>query len=386
MRYGKIIGWFLLVMLLPFPLWMFLAWQLSSPKSFPIVIIDKTVLTREGKEHESLNWILTNEKFVKPDGELYSIQKDYFGFFPKNDRKFSIQGLENFNPEQIDSLAEASQAVYVTDTYGIFSSEWYTQKEQTEHSSLVYGGMSTVDLMFLQTMKQKKKLIITEFNSVASPTTDAVRAEFEMMFGLRWSGWTGRYFESLDTTLNKELPRWLIREYKLRHNNNWPFKRSGIAFVHFANRVEILENKTDLKEEVPFILTNEENRKHFGLPAKLKYPYWFDVMLTQRSNNVVSIYSIYTNEKGDSILQANGIPKVFPAVIEHTGEYLFYYFAGDFCDNPVDQFAAKIKGIRFFKWFFYNAKEIPERRSFFWEYYSPLVTKILTSYYSTLAH
>ncbi|MDP3683353.1 MAG: hypothetical protein Q8S01_05410, partial [Ignavibacteria bacterium] len=201
MRYGKIFVWFLLIMLLPFPLWMFIAWNLTPAKPFPIVIIDKTVLTREGKEHESLNWILTNEKFVKQNGELYSIQKDYYGFFPKNNRKFSVQGLENFNPEQIDSLANVSQAVYITDTYGIFSSEWYTQKEQTEHSSLVYGGMSTVDLMFLQKMKEKKKLILTEFNSIASPTSNAVRAEFETMFGLRWTGWVGRYFESLDTVI-----------------------------------------------------------------------------------------------------------------------------------------------------------------------------------------
>jgi len=382
MRYAKILGWFVLVMLLPFPLWMYIAWNLSATKPFPVVIIDKTVLTREAKEHESFNWILTNEKFVKQNGDPYSITKDYYGFFPKNNKKFSVQGLENFNPEQIDSLANASQAVYVTDTYGIFSSEWYTQKEQTEHSSLVYGGMSTVDLMFLQKMKEKKKLIITEFNSVASPTSDVVRADFEEMFGLRWTGWTGRYFESLDTITNKELPRWLIREYKRQHNNSWRFKNSGIAFVHLDNRVEILENKTHLAQEVPYLLTNEENSERFGLPAKFKYPYWFDVMLTQRTNNVLSVYSIYTNAKGDSLLRINGIPKVFPAVIEHKGDYTFYYFAGDFCDNPVDQFAATMKGIRLFKWFFYNSKEVPERRSFFWEYYSPLVTKILNDYYS----
>jgi len=384
MRYGKILGWFLLIMLLPFPLWMFIAWHLSPTKPFPIVIIDKTVLTREGKEHESFNWILTNEKFVKQNGDLYSVSKDYYGFFPKNNKKYAVQGLENYNPEQIESLAIASRAVYVTDTYGIYSNEWYAQKEQTEFSSLVYGGMSTVDLMFLQKMKEKKKLIITEFNLIASPTRNSVRTEFETMFGLRWTGWTGRYFESLDTLTNKELPRWLIRDYKIQHSNYWSFKKSGIAFVHFDGRVEILENKTHLNEEVPSILTNSKNRERFGLPAKLKYPYWFDVMLTQRSNNVVSVYSIYSNAIGDSLLSLNGIPKTFPAVIEHTGDYNFYYFAGDFCDNPVEQFSAKVKWVRLFKWFFYNAKEIPERRSFFWEYYSPLVTKILYNTYDSL--
>jgi len=386
MRFWKILGWFFLIMLLPFPLWMYLGWYFSPSKPLSVAIIDKTVLTRERKEHESLNWVLTNQKYVKPDGELYSISKDYFGFFPKLNGKYEIHGLENFNPEQIDTLADASDAVYIADTYGIFASEWYTQKEQTEHSSMIYGGLSPVDMMFLQNMKKKKKLIMTEFNTIASPTNEAVRADFETTFDLRWTGWSGRYFESLDTLKNPELPRWLVRDYKLQHSNRWPFKQSGIALVHYDTRVEILENKTHLTQEVPYILTNKENCERFELPEKIKYPYWFDVMLTKRSNNVVSIYSVYTNAKGDSILESIGIPKVFPAVIEHTGDYLFYYFSGDFCDNPIEQFTAKIKGVRAFRWFFYNGKEIPERRSFFWEYYSPLVTKILANYSSTLKH
>ncbi|MFA6596679.1 MAG: hypothetical protein WCS69_03080 [Ignavibacteriaceae bacterium] len=381
MRYIKIFGWFLLTMLIPFPLWMFIAWHLTPARQFPIVIIDKTVLTSEGKEHESLNWILTNEKFAKSNGELYSIEKDYYGFFPKKNKKFSLHGLENFTPQQIDSLASASKAVYVTDTYGIFSNEWYSQKVQTEQSNLIYGGMSSADLKFLQKMKEKKKLILTEFNSIASPTPDSIRAGFEAMFGLRWTGWTGKYFESLDTLSNKELPHWLIRDYKMQHHNLWSFKNSGIAFVHYDGRVEILENKTHLIKEIPYLLTNRENRERFNLPAKVKYPYWFDVMFTKHSNTVPSVYSIYTNTKGDSLLRLNGIPKIFPAIIEHTGDYNFYYFAGDFCDNPVEQFAAKLKGIRLFKWLFYDSKEISERRSFFWEYYAPLITKILNNFY-----
>ena len=124
-------------------------------------------------------------------------------------------------------------------------------------------------------------------------------------------------------------------------------------------------------------------RDRFNIPKEIKYPYWFDVMLTGPTNKVVSAFSLNTTNRGDSLLSSFGIPKEFPAVIEHTGEYKFYYFAGDFCDNPIDQFWAKFEFIHFFEWIFFDNNEVSERRSFFWQYYSPLVTSILNDDYAS---
>ncbi|MFX5656654.1 hypothetical protein ABTE24_20980, partial [Acinetobacter baumannii] len=79
--------------------------------------------------------------------------------------------------------------------------------------------------------KAKHKLVLTEFNCIGSPTSDDIRARFEKLFALKWTGWTGRFFDSFDTSLNPELPKWLIRNYEAEHNGHWPFKKSGIAFV-----------------------------------------------------------------------------------------------------------------------------------------------------------
>ncbi len=364
---------------------MFVSWQLKPKKELKIAIIDKTALTKDGDEHRSFNWILNNNKYCKPNRDLYSISEDYFGFFPKENKKYFIKDLEKFDEVQLKNLADRLDMIYMTDLYGIYSKDWYSDNYRGERSQLIYGGMSRKELSLLNLMKSQKKLILTEFNTIAPPTSNSVKTQFEEMFGLKWSGWTGRYFYSLDTVANKDVPVWVIKDYKQQHNNHWPFKGSGIVLVNNDGKLEILDYKTDLKEEVPYIISAEINQKRFGIPKKVKYPYWFDVMLTKRSNNVISLYQIFSNARGDSILQSLNIPNPFPAVIEHyENDYKFYYFSGDFCDNPVKLIFSRFSGITKFRWLMYPSNDLAERESFFWLYYQPLVSTILKNYYDSL--
>jgi hypothetical protein len=380
----KIFYIFLTILLTP--LWMWISWLLWPTKDLNILILDKTVLTKAGNEHRSFNWILTNQKFAKPNGRLYKIEEDYFGFFPKENEKYEIRGLEGLSEEQIDTLSQKYDMVYCTDTYGIYYNEWYAHANLTEHSRIIYGGCGRNDLLFLEKMKEQNKLIITEFNFIATPTRYSVRKKAEKLFNIKWSGWTGRYFDSLDTLTNPELPRWAIRGYKKLHNNEWPFKNSGIIFVHESEIIVVLENITHLNFEVPVIITtNERNRKRFNIPEKILYPFWFDITYTDTdSNTIISNYILETNALGDSILKHYRIPKKFPASIEHNGKYKFYYFGGDFSDNPIRNFYARFKGIRLLKTFLYNPYDLISREPFFWEYYIPMVTKIVSDYYRSL--
>ncbi len=374
-----------LVILLTLPVWMWLGWQIEGKKELKVVIVDKTSLSNLGDEHRSLNWVLDHEKFCNSKRNLYNISKDYYGFYPGSDGQYSIKGLESFSDDQLKSLADHSDMTYFTDTYGVYNKDWYGHNYKGDISKLIYGGMSIQDLKFLTMMKSEHKLIMTEYNDIATPTSKEIRSKFEDLFGIRWTGWAGRYFENLDTTVDKEIPHWLIKDYKEQHNNEWPFKSSGIAFINDDGRIEILDNKRDLNAEVPFILTNERNQNRFKVPQKLKYSYWFDVMLTSHSNNVVSVYQIKTNSRGDSILNSINIPNPFPAVIEHFDkDYKFYYFCGDFCDNPIDMLFTDFWGVTNFRSFLYSSNDIAERVSFFWLYYEPMVSKILGDYYKSL--
>lgn len=367
------------------PLWMWLAWLLWPKSKLVIAIVDKTVLNTEAQEHSSLNWVLRNNKYSKTSKDLYSMGRDYFGFFPGDDKKYDLKGLERFSDEQLDKLSAECDMMYVTDTYGIYSKEWYAGKNLSERQQVIYGGLSRQDMYLLKKIKEQKKLIITEFNTFATPTAPNIAREFEQTFKIRWTGWVGKYFDSLDTLKNKELPRWLIDNYKDQNNDKWPFKRAGIAYVDRSDKIIILEYVTHLNSEVPLITTPADQRERFKIPKTMKYPFWFDIIQTSRSNQIVSFFDVKVNERGKRILAENGIPPQFPAVIEHDApDYKFYYFCGDFADNPISQAGSYFKGIRFFRKMFYNDDIAAERVSFFWEFYAPMVSSILADYESSL--
>lgn len=379
----SIIGIFIIILFLPVLMW--LCWFFTPKTNLVTAIIDKTVLTKAGQEHISLTWILNHERFTKTASRSYKIDRDYYGFFPLEKEKFQIKGLERFSKTQLTQLSNDADLVYVTDTYGIFNNEWYTGKNINERSGMLYGGMSKQDMDFLQLMKARKKLIIAEFNTIGSPTDSISRERFEQTFGMKWSGWTARYFDKLDTAANREIPRWLVNDYKRMHNNQWPFKNSGIAFVSITDQVIILEDKKHLINPMPQIFSKKYGRETLGLPAVMKYPFWFDVIKADpRVNQTAAVFNIKVNGEGAAELAKWGIPLVFPAVTYHKGnDYTFYYFSGDFCDNPVPMTASYFKGIGFFKSFFYNESDVSERSSFFWNFYRPMVTNILNDYSQT---
>jgi len=286
-------------------------------------------------------------------------------------------------------MADEYDMVYYTDLYGIYTNDWLNEYPQMnpeqkrgkigEGSQLIYGGLTKTELEFLALMKNRNKLIINEFNIIASPTSTASREAYEDLFDITWSGWVGRYFNNLDSSINKELPKWLLKNYMEQNFNQWPFKKSGIVFVR-DEKVVILESEKHLIKEVPFIHTDNLLAKTYKIDMEIKYPFWFDICYTGNKNEVFSSYRIEANAKGDSILKHWNIPDEFPAVIKSKEKYPYYYFAGDFADNPISMKTAKFKFATTFDFLFYQS-EVNERNSFFWKYYNPLIEKILKDYY-----
>lgn len=367
-----------------FPLWMFLAWVIWPKKKLTIAIVDKTVLTNKGQEHTSLTWVLNNQKYTKNKTALYNVDNDYFGFFPAENQHYRVKGLERFSEEQLETLSTDADAAYITDAYGIYRKEWYSGKESTERSGVLYGGMSEQDISLLEKLKAKHKLILSEFNCIGSPTRIAVKNKFEQEFGVKWTGWIGRYFDVLDTAINKELPHWLIKGYLKQHHNKWPFKNAGLTFVHEDSRIEILAENIHLTNAVPYIACNKFAREKYGLPAKTFYPFWFDIVLAHSSKNtIVSQFELSLTDSGKTLLNEIGIPPKFPAIQIHEGkDYQFYYFSGDFSDNPINFRNSYYKGIHYFNWMFDNANDPGGRTSFFWKFYEPLLRNILNDYYN----
>ncbi len=373
----------ILVAVLFLPVWMLIAWLVTGKRKMVIAIIDKTISTTKNQEYISLNWVLNQEKFSKTNTSLYKRERDYYGYFLLDKGKFQLKGLERFNTLQLDQLSIDANAVYITDACGIYRNEWFNLGDSKEKSGIPYGGLNRQDFYFLQQMRAKHKLIITEFNCLAPPTSPTVRSAFESDFGIKWTGWIGRYFDSFDTTKNKELPKWLISNYKLQHKGAWPFTKSGIALIHSDNRVVILENKTHLLQELPNIISSAEGQNHYGLPEKTVYSFWFDIMQPDTTfNHVISWFQLDVNENGKKELTTNGLPVSFPAITAHINkDYRFFYFSADFADNPFSLTSSYFKRVHYFKWLMYSRRDPQDRKGFFWNVYRPLVTTILNDYY-----
>jgi hypothetical protein len=374
----------ILILFVLIPLISWITWLLWPARPHNVLIIDKTSMTAGGEERLSFNWLLTYDKYTKPDGSTYSVSDDYLGFVPLQDENFRTRDLEQLSQLQIDSLAHHCDMTYYTDTYGVYRNDWYRRVTTTERSLLLYGGLHRNDVLFLEAMKRQPKLVIAEFNFIASPTRDSVRREVERMFDIHWTGWTGRYYSSLDTS-NGDLPRWALRLYEQQNNTHWRFHTAGIILVHSSNLILVLENEIHLTDEIPRIFTHEQYHSLIETPDGLPYPYWFDITMSGPSNAVVAEYVLSPNEYGDSLLAKYKIPRVFPAVIEHVQDYKFYYFAGDFADNPMmNTFWAHFKGIIWLKKFFYVKTDLNDRSDFYWEYYLPMMRNIMERYYRDL--
>ncbi|NKI26408.1 hypothetical protein HCG49_07525 [Arenibacter sp. 6A1] len=369
----------LLILVIVTPIAMWVGWLVTPKKKLVIAVVDKTVLTSKGQEHISLNWVLNNNRYTKTTDKPYKINKDYFGFFPLKNEEFQLKGLERFSKAQLKKLSADADLAYFTDTYGIYNNEWYKEGEISARSGMLYGGLSDEDLSFLEAMKERHKLIITEFNTIGSPTRNENRRKFEKLFQLQWTGWTGRYFNNLDPSINLEIPSWLIANYKKSHNGEWPFTRAGLVFVNDSDQVVVLEEGRHVENALPYIHATPQGQANWHLPEKTKYPFWFDVMVPNLEVNTVDAsFQISLLPEGKKELAAYNIPETFPAVTRHLGDdYRFFYFSGDFSDNPINLNSSYFKGVGFFKGFFFDDRDPLERGSFFWNFYKPMVTEIL---------
>jgi len=368
------------------PLFLWISWVLTPTKKLVISIIDKTAVNGNMEKHAALNWILKHEKISKTSSELYKNEKDYFGFFPKGMDNYVIKGLENKTEQQLYQLSKDCDMAYIADVYGVYKQEWFQQKKELDNTAnygMLYGGLSMEDMIFLKRLKQQKKLIVTELNTIETPTPLSIRNDFEKTFGVKWTGWLGRYFYSFDTTKNKDIPRWIITNYQLQHNNQWPFKYSGIVLIHESNQIEILEENTHLIEAMPKIYSATPTQYDYDLPKNTDYPYWFSIILPDTNiNKTLSYFSIVANALGEKLLNKLNIPQKFPAIIYHnaTNDYQFYYLCGDFCSSSPNITVSYFKWIEGFKSMLISLFHTEEKDRFFWQFYRPLITSILRKY------
>jgi len=192
---------FIMAVIIILPLINLIRWNFQEKKPIDIILVDKTVPTLERDHHKSFSWILLNGRFVKKENNSsYSYIRDYYGFSPKRPLKNKQWERNDYRLTDLIALAENNDAVYFADTYGVFFNDWYEGINKSRKSRKLYGGLNNNDFLLIKEMKDRNKLIIMEYNSFDYPTAQFESVRTQEKLGISFSGWTGRYFSSLDST------------------------------------------------------------------------------------------------------------------------------------------------------------------------------------------
>jgi hypothetical protein len=371
-----------LVVILALPAFSFIRWAFQEKKPLGIIILDKTVPTLERINHKSLAYILTSERFVKKSGGSYSYRKDYFGFFPLKPMKSKDYRLNNLKLPDVMDVVEKTDVLYYADTYGVFFNDWWTGINKSRKSRKLVGGLNNSDYLYLVEMQRRNRLCILEYNSFDYPTAPLEAYKTKERMGIEFGGWTGKYFATLDTAAkgNEDFPIWMTQMFRKQYRKPWSFNKPGVVFLKGGDII-VLEEGTHLKNAIPVITTDSVYRQKYGLPEKVGFGGWFDVIDPLKSK-VVASYNLETTSAGDTLLFENMLAAKFPAIITDTVNQRNYYFCGDFAANKVDFWTARLKGFGGIKGINYSERENDPRR-FFWLYYKPLINGLFTEYYNS---
>ncbi|WP_461629841.1 hypothetical protein [Labilibaculum euxinus] len=368
----------LLFLMIPVISW--ICWKFKDKVQMNLLVVDKTVPNGNYSEHLSFFWVANQKRWVKSNGKEYNFAEDFYGFHPGDDGRYVIKDLRIFEKQGLSALADSLDLAFFADTYGIYNSNWKDHPDYGKDTiSLFYGGLQPAEFNLIREMKRKGKTIIAEFNFIAAPTSELVRNQTEQLLGLKWSGWVGKYYHTLDTVLDPEIPHWLPDLYKKNYKKEYDFKNAGIVLVDNKERIVILDAKKHLNRHFPILESELSTQLQYNVPESIYYPFWFDINSTDSRNHVLAWFNLDVNEEGKALLDQFNLPKKFPAILEHDQDYRFIYFACDFSNNEMGIYSSYFNGINRLSGAFYNANQVKDRRMFFWKYYRPFMGTVMDS-------
>jgi hypothetical protein len=379
MKKPLLITLIIIAVLLLLPAVSFIRWAFQEKKPIDIVILDKTVPTLDRLGHRSFVYVLTNERFVRGEkGGSFSAAKDYYGFVPLRPVREKQFKKKDFRLTELIDLAENNDAIYYTDTYGVFFNDWYQGIKKARRSRKLYGGLNNNDYLLMVEMKRRDKLVLVEYNTFDYPTAGLEKFKTEELLGISSEGWMGQYYRSLDTISQQGVPGWMPALYRKQYREPWTFTNPGVVLLK-ENSIIVLEEGNQLTSAMPMIVTGETNASRLGVAPTVTFTNSFDI-IDPGENEVISEFILNTTPAGDTLLALNDLKPVFPAVIEEPLARRTYYFSGDFANNDIPFWTARFRNIqKGAKALLYSDNPNDPRR-FFWLYYKPLINSIFTEY------
>jgi hypothetical protein len=342
-----------------------IAWRLRARRELAVVVVDKTVPFPVYREHAFVPWLLHAEKVAKPDGTFLDAAHDYVGYDP----------IAKVGHELEPAHLAGADALFITDTYGVYVGDYATPGNVAalERSPRIYGGVTDAEAAAIESFSAHGGVVLAEFNTFASPTADSARAALEKTFGVRWTGWVGRYWVDLQDT--SEVPRWIGKLYERIHRQPLEAKGSAFVFVREDRDILVLEAGRHLESEVITLERTQEAAELDGLPSSTTYWYWLDV-LERVDSDVLYEHVLHLTTDGSAIATAHGIPQRFPALARRRGRAT-YYFAGDYVDSSVELGNPARAGL--LRWRRLLTGATADDR-FLWSWYTPVLERLLLSH------
>jgi hypothetical protein len=384
MKKPLLITLIILAVLLLIPAISFIRWAFQEKKPIDVVILDKTVPTLDRLGHRSFIYTLTNSRFVRGEkGGSYSASRDYYGFEPLRPVREKQFRKKDFRLTELIELADNNDALYYTDTYGVFFNDWYQGIKKTRRSRKLYGGLNNNDYLLLVEMKRRDKLVLLEYNTFDYPTAGLEKFKTEELTGVISSGWMGQYYKALDTVSQHAVPAWMPALYRKQTGEPWTFTKAGVVLLK-ENGIIVLEEGRHLTSALPVIRTNSTEAGIYGVPETVTFTNSFDI-IDPGLNTVVSEFVLNTTAAGDTLLLENDLTAIFPAVTREPLQQRTYYFAGDFANNDIPFWTARLRNIQKTGKAFLYSDNVNDPRRFFWLYYKPLITNIFSKYQAETA-
>ena len=351
-RYGCLLVLIPLLLLISSPIWL---WSLTPTARGRALVVDKTVEAGNFREHESLYWVLHHSK-VKVG--------EYLG---PHYRGQQLSATPHLTPADLEGVSW----LLLADTYGI-----YKQKGDKERDlDKIDGGLDDQEISAIEQFLARGGHLYGEFNTLAFPTVGAQRSRLERLFGLSFTGWTGRYFQDLaDST---EVPDWMHRWLKKTTGQDWIFTGPGYVILNEDGRLIVLAEDQDVPSGALTILRPTPVFPLAHSSAETPFSYWFDIMQPRGASRVLASYELAVTARGRERLTRVGLKSEFPAVISlavrgEGGISQRLYCCGDFSDNPVARGPYWLRGWpSYARW---RSQEHPDlAKRFFWSFYLPLM-------------
>jgi hypothetical protein len=353
-------------------------WYLKDTSEWRVAVVDKTVPHRDFREHGALYWVLRHDKIGSPQGARdWNLAQHYVGFAPTPDdpdRRGEGEDLTAADLANADLL-------FLADTYGVYEGDYLDVEEAAalDYSPLIYGGLSEAEAELVREFADEQGgHLIAEFNTFASPTSGPARRQMEELLGLRWSGWTGRYFRELSDVA--EVPAWAPRVYREQYDEEWEFEGPGYLLVHEDASLFVLREGVEIERSGLKIRVRSGGAMMDGVLDGMDFRYWFDIVAAPEAV-VPAMFEMNVTEAGRERIDEFGVPAEFPAVVVASQQPLRAYFAGDFSDAGGNLGPYWLEGLPWLNrqllsvWFPRTANQEP----FYWGFYIPLLRNVFAA-------